>query len=241
MKAITKTSPPLDLSNWISAQESQADTANYPVTYEEFGRSGFKPSVRQCLEAEQFGLCGYTCELLQEATRRPNTESHIEHIKPVKVCKTEAGVAYGSIAFDDLNYFNIIAATYIRASRSEWYGARYKDDTYTPTLFVSPLIATCEQKFRYLVTGDIQPMVSSDSDAIETIRQLKLDHPTLVSARKAEISVHLKSPDATSYSVTELQKIIDDMKTVDANGRLPNFSFIIQQIAEAFLQVIQSP
>jgi uncharacterized protein (TIGR02646 family) len=241
MKLITKTSPPSELSSWISTQESQADPVNYPVTYDEFGKSGLRPNVRQFLEAEQFGLCGYTCELLLKAAIRPNTESHIEHIKPVNVCKAEAGASYGTVAYDDLNYHNIIAATFIRSSRAEWYGARYKDNTYTPALFVSPLIAVCEQKFRYLVTGDIQPMNSSDADAIETIRQLKLDHPTLVIARRAEISVRLHSPDATSYSVPELQKIIDDMKVVDASGMLPNFSFIIQQIAEDFLKVIQSP
>jgi len=135
-----------------------------------------KASLHEALLQEQGWLCAYTMR------RVGNDSSHIEHIKPESLCRlAQAG--------SDLDYENLVAC-FPRDGMEEGYryGAQKKGDWWANDGhdFVSPLQPNCETRFRFDLDGKIEA-VGNHPAAVNTIRVLALDHPSLTEDRKRVI------------------------------------------------------
>lgn len=94
------------------------------------------------------------------------------------------------------------------------YGALKKGMWPEPAqqyLFVSPLSAGCESRFRFTLRGEMHPAHADDAAASETIRRLALDHRELNELRKAAIDGTLRAPGGGPES----------LRVDDARRRLP--------------------
>jgi len=145
MRFIAKGDVPACLQDWVDVNMAMEEPVN--VSYARF------PCRKQLLGEltdEQFGLCGYTgapvdeerVSGLKNSTASPASfKSHIEHLKSQAVCKQEvrtAGLTYGRVLGDDLNYHNMIAALEVKGSEDEQFGAVIKKDKILPILPTDP-------------------------------------------------------------------------------------------------------
>jgi uncharacterized protein (TIGR02646 family) len=135
--------------------------------------------------------------------RIEESSSHIEHIKPESVCRSERiGL--------DLDYKNLVAC-FPRdgMGRNQRYGAQYKADWWDDdgAEFVSPLSSNCESRFRFDLDGKIAQF-SNDQAAATTIRVLGLDHRSLTEDRKRVIEEFIygqTGPLSRARSITPLE------------------------------------
>ena len=165
MRRIVKTHAPLDLTQW--RKENKNSNHSYtdlsPAVYE---------SLKKKLLREQGYLCAYTGTFISYDS------SHIEHLKPQSKCDD----------WEDVEYRNVVACFPADGGDVTYgYGAPVKGKWWDDTLFVSPLSAGCEQRFRFVWSGHIHPCPSNHVGAIETIKAIALDHDTLRKLRKKRI------------------------------------------------------
>lgn len=166
MKFISKLSPPTEFTNWLALKND-----DWEPTYKDMP-ADIKVPLQAALMHEQGYICCY-CE--QRIT--PNS-SHIEHLKPQEKASESA-----------LDYANLLCSCQRRMTTGEpLHCAKAKDNWYDPILLISPLDATCEQKFTYTSDGRIKPADQTDNAAIVTISKLKLDLDKLNRLRKAAIA-----------------------------------------------------
>lgn len=121
----------------------------------------------QCLK-EQYFLCPYT------GIRIEMESSHLEHMFPRSSCSDAESIDYG----------NLLACYPIGHAE---FGARKKDSWPTEDKrdkLVRPTETDCESRFAYSLVGGIDARDAADVAAKETIRELKLNHPALVSWRR---------------------------------------------------------
>lgn len=235
MRYIAKRDVPACLQDWVNAQLEMEEPVN--ITYAAF------PNGSQLLGEltdEQFGLCGYTGARVDKervsglniSTASPASfRNHIEHLKCQAACKKEvrsAGLTYGRVLGDDLNYHNMIAALEVKGSEDEQFGAAIKKDNILPILPTDP---ECHDHFRYREDGGIDGRTEAGSEAICILR---LDHDTLCGWRESAIDEWLD--DAILQSREDVLKVIEAVQ-IEVNGRLPDFSFIIEAIASGYLDI----
>ena len=187
---------------------------------------------------EQFGLCGYTgapvdeerVSGLKNSTASPASfKSHIEHLKSQAVCKQEvrtAGLTYGRVLGDDLNYHNMITALEVKGSEGEQFGAVIKKDKILPILPTDP---ECHDHFIYREDGGVDGRTEAGSEAISLLR---LDHQTLCGWRGSAINEWLE--DDILQSRENILEIIRALRMA-IDGKLPEFSFIIEAVASGYL------
>ena len=233
MKYILKTEAPACLRDWINAQLGMEVPVN--VTYYAFPCN--KELLRE-LTNEQFGLCGYTgapvdkgrVSDLKTSTDSPASfGNHIEHLKSQAACKQEvrsAGQTYGSVLGDDLNYHNMIAALEVKGSEDEQFGAVIKKSKSLPVL---PTSSQCHDHFGYREDGGVDGRTEAGLTAISI---LKFDHPTLCGWRQNAIDVWLD--EEILQTREDVAAVISAIQTV-LDGRLPEFSFVIEAIALRYL------
>jgi hypothetical protein len=235
MRYIAKEDVPACLQNWVDAQLAMEETVN--VTYAAF------PSGKQLLEEltdEQFGLCGYTGAPVDEgrvsslkisAASPAPFGNHIEHLKSQAVCKKEvrsAGLTYRRVLGDDLNYHNMIAALEVKGSEVEQFGAAIKKDKILP---IFPTDPECHDHFSYREDGGVDGRTEAGSEAISLLR---LDHQTLCGWRVSAINEWLD--DDILQSREDIHEIITALRMA-IDGKLPEFSFVIDAIASGYLDV----
>lgn len=233
MKRIQKGQPPSCLMDFIHAQQSiEPEPVN--LTYDNFPH---KPLLRDCLTAEQFGLCGYTGAPVDDARipslRAPNGQaafaSHIEHVKPQHACRQEleaAGGVFGRDLCDDLSYGNLIAALDVKGTRAEQFGASRKGGQILP---VTPLDGECEERFRYREADGV--IEGADDDADACIDRLLLNHETLKRWRLQAIQTWL-APEVFGTEA-DLRRI-ELAVTVPQNGTLPEFAHVIAAVIKGY-------
>ncbi|HUN09097.1 MAG TPA: TIGR02646 family protein [Aggregatilineales bacterium] len=214
MKHIRKGSEPQALRAWRDGQPV-VNGRRVNCGYGDMP-SDVKQSVRASLLIEQGYLCCYTGRSVDE------TSSHIEHLKPQTVC--EDG--------EDIDYANLLIA-YPGGSLVAPYGAQAKADWYDPQLLVSPLHAGCETRFKFSQFGGIAPASDQDQGAIETIRQLHLDHDELNDSRKQIIQ---KTLIKLKPSKKQLETISDSYCNLNSERRFKSYCFVIQQVARTLLK-----
>ncbi|MGE0681770.1 MAG: retron system putative HNH endonuclease [Candidatus Binatia bacterium] len=197
MKHIQKGGPPHDYAAWCSRVKGTNE--------EDYRRlqNPAKANLHLSLLKEQGWLCAYTMKRIDEAS------SHIEHIKPESLCRSDK---LGS----DLDYKNMTAC-YPRVGMSGQcrYGAQAKGQWWNQdgTMFVSPLHPNCEKRFRFYLDGRIEA-VGGGQAALNTIDVLKLDHATLTDERRRVIHEFVYGPSgADPLSTAKVKLAIQNIYT----------------------------
>jgi hypothetical protein len=194
--------------------------------------------LRDLLIEEQKGLCAYTGAGLDHrlVKRAPSRDDysykpHIEHLTSQRQCREELEAQGGVVGRDlgqDLSYSNLVAALEVVGTASEHFGAVSRSDRPLPIIPTNP---ACSTAFLYAETGEI---LGTCADANATIRNLRLDHQTLNGWRSGAIQGLLplgaRTPRATLEALIE---VLED----EARPSLPEFSFVVAQIARAFLSI----
>jgi hypothetical protein len=203
------------------------------IDYGSFTRTS---QLRNLLIEEQKGLCAYTGvgldgRLVRRAPARDDYsfKPHIEHLKPQQQCRAELEAQGGVVGRDlgeDLAYPNLVAAIETAGTASEHFGAAYRGDKPLPII---PTDRACSTAFVYTESGGI---LAAGTNAETTIANLKLDHKTLNDWRSGAIQGWLPLGAETPRPTLEsLLTILED----EARRSLPEFSFVVAQIARAFL------
>ena len=127
---------------------------------------------------------------------------------------------------EDIAYHNLVAAIEVQGLPSEHFGAVCKQNEMLP---LSPTNPNCAEGFLFLEQGGV---IGLNDVARETIALLKLDHKTIEGWRAGAIMGFL--PEGENTPPEKLRTIINLMDAAD-EGRLPEFSFVVAQIARAYL------
>jgi uncharacterized protein (TIGR02646 family) len=190
--------------------------------------TGIKREVQGALIREQGALCAYTmCRICMDT-------SHIEHIKPEGICRSERAGA-------DLDYGNMLACYPRDGMRREWrYGAQVKGDWWEDdgADFISPLRADCEKWFSFDLRGEIRPVRRLPA-AATTIRVLALDHPTLTEDRKFVIEEFIYGPNRNApLSIAQTRRAISNICSRNGSGDFSPFCLAIRGALGEHLRVL---
>lgn len=232
MKRINKAQQPTLLQQWRAANINTPQNLRYNEA--DFPRD----AVLNALLIEQGNLCAYTLKRVSAAT------SHIEHIKPQNVCKTEdlEREAVGQVAaHEDVAWGNMVACCPQPNVPAPDYGAVVKDCWWDSNLFISPLAQNCEQRFMYLNDGSVKPAVNGDAAASETIHILNLNNPRLKELRHNAIlraGIHPKSQDAIR-SAAQVKRLIRFWQGRSGNQSFSEFCVTLIHVAQQHLCWIQ--
>jgi len=212
MKYVRKGGPPHDYSAWCQRMRGTANE-NYGCL-----QNPEKRSLHQALLREQGWLCAYTMRRIDKSS------SHIEHIKPESVCRSERiGL--------DLDYKNLLACFPLDGmGRKYRYGAQWKANWWNDNgaEFVLPLSSSCESRFRFYVDGKIEP-VGNHRSAITTISVLGLDHASLTEDRKRVIEEFVYGPTHDDpITPAQAQGAIRTICKANAAGRFHEFCVAIR-------------
>jgi len=158
---------------------------------------------------EQGYICCYCGRRVSEA------DSHIEHLKPRCPFREE-----------EVNYGNLLCSCQRQVERREpLHCGTLKGDWYDESLFVSPLKADCETRFRFAADGAIYPRRDEDRGARETIGRLGLDIPKLRAMRRKAIDGALQ--DLDSLTDDDILRLVDAFARRDADGRHAECCFAV--------------
>lgn len=239
MRTIRKRPAPNALTQWRRPRLAANRTDGMECNYSEMRRvSEVLEAVEDNLFAEQGGICAYTGQRIGLIAAKTTNEIqrdvkfHIEHLIPQKFCKPELG-NYGK----DADYENLVACwPPPNCGFEPAYGAKKKDHWPAPqeqSQFVSPLRADCSARFSFDHRGNIKPAQNNDEAAIETIKQLGLNHHTLVALRRDAIRGAL-NPVSRPIKLAEARKLLQQM-TQDSDSvnqgvsvQLMQFCFAVQ-------------
>jgi uncharacterized protein (TIGR02646 family) len=185
-----------------------------------------KRNLHQALLREQGWLCAYTMRRIDESS------SHVEHIKPESVCRSERiGL--------DLDYRNLVTC-FPRdgMARNQRYGAQLKGEWWQNdgAEFVSPLDKNCETRFRFDMDGNINA-VRNHPAAVNTIRVLGLKHKSLTEDRGRVIREFVYGANGENpLSPAQAQGAISRICNSNASGRFQEFCVAIRDALREHLQ-----
>lgn len=226
------------INGFVAAQNTGcAAGTSWEILRLDYGSFTRTNQLRELLADQQKGLCAYTGVGLRRLVFRNHQnqdywyKSHIEHLKSQHQCRVELearGGVFGRDLGDDLAYSNLVAAIEVVGIASEHFGAAYRGNRLLPMI---PTMPECETAFVYTATGGV---LGNVADADSTIENLKLDHDTLVAWRRGAIEAMLPLGDNTPRETLEfLIEALED----DTRESLPEFSFVITQVARAYLAI----
>jgi hypothetical protein len=138
----------------------------------------------------------------------------------------ESGGIVGRDVGEDIAYSNLVAAIEVHGLPSEHFGAVCKQDE---TLPLSPTNPICADGFLYLEQGGVTGL---NEAAQATIALLKLDHKTIEGWRAGAIMGFLPEGENTP---AEMLRAIINLMDDSREGLLPEFSFVVAQIARTYL------
>ncbi|NEI50530.1 TIGR02646 family protein [Rhizobium leguminosarum] len=162
MKGSRKGPTPPKLLAWLNkaGPDWQPD---YP-----FDSSEVRDEVRSGLLAEQRGLCVYCGRRLDLA--RAGETYHVEHFRPRR--------HYKPLSTTYANLFLSCGQKDEHGKPSKTCGA-VKADWFDEDQHVAPDYPQCTHRFRFMLSGKIEPQVADDVGALNMIKNLRLDHPEL--------------------------------------------------------------
>lgn len=186
--------------------------------------SKLKNELRRILLEEQGYVCCYTGHEIDL------DRSHIEHVKAQSDCT----------ALETLD-FSIMLAAYPQPPKAKetecGYGARARKNKPVP---ITPIQVNCGEHFRYLVSGAVEPVDWSDTDAINTIQVLVLQNLRLREVRKSAIDEAIIQAIAdfadTDEIISYLTQLVDVMSQRNDDNHLPAFCFVIRSVALDLLE-----
>lgn len=159
-----------------------------------------KSQIRAHMVQHQQHLCGYCCKVIEEA------QAHNEHICPQSTYQNQS-----------MEYSNLIASCTTQGGDSTC--GMKKRGNYNSSLFVSPLMADCEQHFRFLENGKID---SITPEGQYTIELLNLNSYALKAARSAL----LKEIDQMAKACGK--EYVIEYYVEPSNGYLPRFVDMVE-------------
>ena len=170
MKGARKLDPPQEFMDWI-ALENENWKPDYPID-----DRCVLDAVIGCLNKEQRGLCVYCGRRLDMSS--PGKSFHIEHFRPQHGPngRPELKIHYN-------NLYLSCGQEGPTGGRSQTCGTR-KSDWFNESDHIEPDYPECTSRFRFLLSGRIEPKIVSDQPASTMIEMLGLDHPELVKDRE---------------------------------------------------------
>ena len=219
MRQIQKKNEPKRLTEWRIRYKA-GPNFNYKLMR---GDAAVTREVEESLLDEQGALCAYTGRAIDKDA------FHVEHLKP----QTHCGKG------EDVDYKNMVACyPSSKATVEAPYGAHQKKSFPSPAethLFVSPLDANCESRFRFSYSGKVAPKNDGDEAASTTIEKLKLNHLDLVKMRKAAIQ-GLLQPRGEMLNKHKARRVLSKFQQ-HSSGKLQEFQFVLVQVLINHLKV----
>jgi uncharacterized protein (TIGR02646 family) len=208
MRAISKGSEPSSLTTWKRANTH----GRYNQLTEDIRRT-----IREHTLAEQFYLCAYCCQRIQDIDACHNEHVEAQNLNPGRT----------------LDFSNIVAS----CNTSNQCGDAHKSQH----LPLTPLMTECETELRFKISGRVEGL---SARAIETIQVLNLgDHEkrnrALIEKRKqlsnALLWTNGINPNEGLEDEELLELLIDDLLQPQ-QGQLESFSPVVINILRSWLQ-----
>lgn len=217
MKHIKKSTPPADYQNWYNTQKALGVNFNYSCFLNPERRN-----LKEFMAEDQGYLCPYSMK------RIGKVDSHIEHIVPQTLCSVG----------QDVDYLNLLAC-YPKPNTGKCkFGAHQKDHWWDAVLFVSPLHDSCELKFIFNLKGEIFPSGNNVAASNKTIKELKLDEPSLTNDRKLAIDTFIFGGGGLSESDANLA-LESIYKLNSTTGEFYEFCIAIHDALFEYLDLIK--
>lgn len=212
MKQVFKGTEPASFTQW-KASISDEWVPTYPTL-----QNPEKRELHTNLLLEQGGFCCY-------CGRDIDTESsHIEHFRPQEHFEELA-----------LEYQNLHASC-IRETKpgAPLHCGHIKGNWFDEAAHISPLEDGCEQRFRYLLSGQIQATDAKDLSAVKMIEVLALDIAYLKNRRQDAIA-RVFDPKFIAQATDEDFKIITAELRTAALSDQQAFDHVVARFAEQIL------
>lgn len=235
MKKIKKGPVPASLVQWKSVNAAVPQNLFY-------GEGNFpRDSVLDELLKDQGQICAYTLKRIN------NTSAHIEHLKPQAQCKSEDELreAAGQLRLrEDVAWGNLVACfPEPNAAAAPSYGAVKKHEWWHSLNFISPLNASCENRFGFNSEGGISPVTATDFPAEITIEKIGLDDKKLCELRKTaylSAGIHRRAPKPIQ-SVVKIEQLIAQWSAKNADtGSFSEFCVPLIQVAKEYAQFLRA-
>lgn len=176
---------------------------------------------------EQGGLCCYCGLRIYKDTE--GRKQSVEHVIPKGTHRELVGeyknlLLTCSVTQDDASILGVDSLSHP--------SLRHCDDSKdNVALHYSPLMSECEDVFHYDVVGNVG---AANEDAKEDIDTLQLNCDLLKVRRKAALSILF---DENNELITdeELLSISANIMSRDSENRLPEFCFVIKDVAESLM------
>ncbi|RON58962.1 retron system putative HNH endonuclease [Pseudomonas frederiksbergensis] len=213
MKRVLKGTEPASFTEWKNSA-NDGWSPSYPTL-----QNPQKRDLHNSLLLEQGFFCCY-CGREIDAN-----SSHIEHFRPQE--------QYEELA---LAYHNLHASC-LRETKpgNPLHCGHRKSNWFDETQHISPMAKHCEQRFRYLPTGVIQPADSDDLSATKMIEVLALDIAYLNNRRQSAIRHVFDDDFLAQASDEDLALLASAMRATE----LPNqkaFDHVIARYAEQIMR-----
>ncbi len=210
MKFVSKGNEPDSFRDWKSTADE-----NWQPTYDAL-QNPEKRDLHRALLNEQGFVCCYCGRSIDLG------DSHIEHFRPQE--KRE------DLALD----FSNLHCSCIRGNMPgiPLHCGHRKGSNFDEDLYVSPIEAGCEQRFRYTLVGEV---LALDARAAYMTTLLGLDIEFLRNRRKDAMEGVFDDDFLTSATHQELTAIRDRFRQVD-QGVLPSFGHVLARYAEQLLE-----
>ncbi|PIB64249.1 MULTISPECIES: retron system putative HNH endonuclease [unclassified Pseudomonas] len=212
MKQVFKGTEPASFTQWKTSTND-----DWVPTYSTL-RHPQKRELHDSLLLEQGGFCCYCGRDIDTGS------SHIEHFRPQEHFEELA-----------LEYQNLHASC-IRETKpgSPLHCGHLKGNWFDNAAHISPMEDGCEQRFRYLLNGQIQATDTKDSPAVKMIDVLALDIAYLNNRRQNALE-HVFDPDFLSQASDEDFKTIMTALRATALSDQQAFDHVVARFAEQIL------
>jgi len=221
MRRINKNIEPIALTEWRAKYQNDINFG-YKLLRSDVNAS---KAIIDSLLKEQGWLCAYT------GIRISEEKCHIEHIKAQYHCSPAETVSY-----------NNMLACYPKPNHvpEPKFGARKKGDWPSPQesfLFVSPLDATCENRFIFNLQGEIFHQAEADNAAKTTIKKLGLCDSELSKLRRGAVQGLLGKEN--NLPIQNARKRLTRLKAQNS-GHLEEFCFVLIQALEKHIKRVEN-
>lgn len=185
--------------------------------------------VKHQIYEEQGGLCCYCGLRIFKDTE--GRKQSVEHVIPKGSHRELVGeyknlLLTCSVTQDDVNLLGVDSSSHP--------SLRHCDDSKeNATLHYTPLMTECEDVFLYDAVGNVH---ATNDEAKEDLDTLQLNCDLLKVRRKAALNILF---DENNELITdeELRSISANIMTRDTDNRLPEFCFVIKDVAESLIKM----